>query len=427
VTYTPASSLNDVNLIDTRRYALGQPFDQWALLRAQAPVFWHEGYSNPQRPEAEITPFWAITRYHDVVRISRDPAGFSSFHGNSVSARADRPDPSGGSGLMMLTSDPPQHTRLRRLVAKGFTPQQVAKLEPHVSSIVTDILDTVAPAGACDFVADIAAELPLAVICELIGVPRSGWRRIFDLTNQNIGAFDAAFRLPGESPQETMTRSRMETFTYIRELMTERQANPQADLITLLVEAEPGGERLSDEEIQYCCFMLLVGGNETTRNAASGGLLALLEHPDQLERLRAQPALLPLAIEEILRWVSPVTHQARICTADTEVGGQHIRKGEKVVMWYPSANRDELVFAKPDAFDITRSPNEHLAFGIGEHYCIGASLARLELRVLFAEVLKRLTGIRQTGPVERLRSTYVAGIKSMPVAYTPTGDAGLPT
>ncbi|MGH2586428.1 MAG: cytochrome P450, partial [Dehalococcoidia bacterium] len=322
-------------------------------------------------------------------------------------------------GRMMLVTDPPRHVRLRRLVNKGFTPRQIGALEPHVRQIVTEILDEASPRGECDFVEDISAKLPLAIICEMMGVPKENWRQIFDWSNRSIGADDPEYQTD-PTAQETGRRAQMETFAYFYRLVQERRKEKRDDLVSILSDAEVDDERLSDEDILLFCFLLMVAGNETTRNATTGGMLALIEHPEQRQRLMDDPSLLPSAIEEILRWVSPVMHFARIATQDTEIRGQPIRAGEKVVMWYPAANRDEEIFPDPYTFDVSRMPNEHLAFGIGEHFCLGASLARLELQVMFEELLHRLPDIEPTGPVQRLRSTLVAGIKHMPVRYTAT-------
>jgi cytochrome P450 len=319
---------------------------------------------------------------------------------------------------MMITTDPPRHVRLRRLVNKGFTPRMVAALEPHIRRIVTDILDDVAPRGECDFVTDISSRLPLAVICDMMGVPLGDWTRMFDLTNKTLGADDPEYQVEGATAEQTGFQARMEMFQYFAGMMVQRRSEHKDDLLSVLVEADIDGERLSDEEVLFFCFLLIVAGNETTRNATTGGMLALLDHPEQHERLREDPSLLPGTIEEILRWTSPVLHMARVATRDVELRGQQILAGQKLVMWYPSANRDEEVFPDGDQFNITRSPNEHLAFGIGEHFCLGASLARLELRVMFEELLSRLPDIERTGDVQRLRSNFIGGIKHMPVRYT---------
>jgi cytochrome P450 len=330
----------------------------------------------------------------------------------------DNPTPASGAGKMLITIDPPQHGRLRRLVNKGFTPRMVAQLEPSVRAITTSILDEVAPRGACDFVTDIAALLPLGVICALMGVPREDWGLMFTLTNRVLGAEDPEYQTIAGDARETANQGLREMFGYFVQLVTARRAERRDDLISVLTDAEMDGESLTDEEILYFCYLLIVAGNETTRNAISGGMLALCEHPAERARLAADAALLPTAVEEILRWTSPVMHMARFVTRDTVLHGQPIRAGERVLMWYPSANRDAAMFPDADHFDVGRTPNEHIAFGLGEHFCLGAGLARQELRVMFETLLARLPDIALAGPVERLRSGFIGGIKHMPIRFT---------
>jgi cytochrome P450 len=318
-------------------------------------------------------------------------------------------------GKMMLMSDPPYHGALRRLVNKGFTPRMVARLEPPIRALTTEILDA-APAGeVCDFVTAVAAKLPLAVIGTLMGVPQADWDRMFELTNRLLGADDPEYQIAPGDRQRTAEAGLREVFAYFAGQLELRRRTARDDLVGVLVEAEIDGQRLSDEEILNFCQLLITAGNETTRNAISGGVGALLEHPDQHARLRAEPALLPTAIEEILRWTSPVTHMARVAVRDVTLRGRAIRAGEKLVLWYPSANRDEEVFPDPYTFDVGRTPNDHLAFGFGEHFCLGAGLARLEMRVMFEELLRRFPRMALAGPVERLRSNFIGGIKHMPV------------
>jgi cytochrome P450 len=302
-------------------------------------------------------------------------------------------------------------------VNKGFTPRMVALLEPSIRETTTHILDAVAARGECDFVTDVAAQLPLAVICTIIGAPHEDWPLLFDLTNQGLGADDPEYQSEGRDRRETAEHSRKEMFKYFARIVEERRKERQDDLVTLLTEAELDGEALTEKEILYFCQLLVLAGNETTRNAISGGLLALLEHPEEMARLRANPVLLPIAIEEMLRWTSPVAHMVRTATRDVEIRGQQIKAGERVLMWYPSANRDEEVFAEPYRFDIGRTPNDHLAFGFGEHFCLGTGLARLEIRVMFEELLARWTDIELAGEVQRLRSAFLTGIKHMPVRF----------
>ena len=390
----------------------------WRRLRREGPVSWT---APQQRPDGRTFPgFWNITKYDDVQQISRDPATFISGRGITMGTTPENAGPGVGLGKMLIVTDPPRHVRLRRLVNKGFTPRAVALFEPHIRAITTAILDDIAARGSCDFVVDVAAQLPLAVICEMMGVPKSDWPLMFELTNKLLGSGDPEYRKDGESSYETAAGGHRQMFEYFSGQVAQRRRQWKDDLVSVLVDAEIDGDTLSDEEILYFCSMLIAAGNETTRNAITGGLLALFEHPEQRARLMHSPDLLSAAVEEMLRWVSPVIHMARTATRDTVIRGTPIAAGERVVMWYPSVNRDEDIFPAPECFDITRHPNEHLAFGIGEHFCLGAGFARLEMRVMFEELLRRLPDIDRAGPPQRLRSAFIGGIKHLPVRYTPS-------
>jgi len=403
--------LDEISFIHPDAFLQGPPHEIWKRLRRERPVFWHQ-------PVGPIPGHWAITKYDDIIEISRQPTLFISSKGITAGTNPD--DPTSGVGKMLIVTDPPRHVRLRRLVNRSFTPRAVAQLEPRVRRITRDLIARVAPKGSCDFVVEVSANLPLAVICELMGVPESDWPYMFALTNRSLGADDPEYRT-ADSSQETFAQAQREMFQYFAELGRKRAANPHEDLLTTLLNAEVDGDKLTEEEILFFCFLLIVAGNETTRNAISGGLLALIEHPEEKQKLLVHPELLPSAVEEILRWTSPVMHMARVATQDYVLRGQTIRAGDRVVMWYPSANRDEDVFPDGDRFRIDRQPNDHLAFGIGEHFCLGAALARQELRVMFDELLRALPDIELDGPVERLRSNFIGGIKHMPVRFTPRG------
>jgi cytochrome P450 len=412
------STLQDLSLSSSATFAAGHAHEIWRRLRREQPVSWSEAtYRRDGRLRGP--GFWSIVKYDDVLAISRDPATFISSKGITMGTNPDDPSPAAGLGKQMIVTDPPRHVRLRRLVNKAFTPRAVAAFEPHIRRITTEILDTIAPWGACDLVTDAAAPLPLAVICDMMGVPKEDWSLMFRLTNMVAGGGDPEYQEEGASAYQTVSAGHRQMFEYFGRVIASRRHRRNDDLVSVLVDAEIDGERLTDEELLHFCFLLIVAGNETTRNAISGGLLALFEHPEQRERLRRAPELLPSAVEEILRWVSPVMHMARTATRDVEIRGQMIRAGERVLLWYPSANRDEEVFPDPDRFDVGRTPNEHLAFGIGEHFCLGAGLARLELRVMLAEVLQHLPDMAPAAPAERLRSTFIGGIKHLPVRYTP--------
>jgi cholest-4-en-3-one 26-monooxygenase len=313
----------------------------------------------------------------------------------------------------MLNMDPPLHTRYRLLVNKGFTPRMVNALEATMRDRTREILDRVAARGECDFVVDVAAELPLQVIADLMGVPQEDRHKMFDWSNRMIGADDPEY---GITEDDTQAAS-MELYAYASELANQKRANPGDDLISVLSRAEVEGERLSELDIDLFFLLLSVAGNETTRNLISHGLVTLLEHPDELAKLRANPELMGSAIEEMLRWATPVMHFRRTANVDHELLGQMIKEGDKIVFWHISANRDETKFDNPFAFDITRSPNEHVAFGSGgPHFCLGANLARMEIRVMFEELLARFNEMEITGEVRRLRSCFINGIKHVPLS-----------
>ncbi len=415
--------VDQVDLKDPGIFERGEGHEIFRLLRREAPVHW-----NP--PGEELVGFWNITKYDDVLYVSRNPELFISSHG-IVMYRSENPDPhdpgTAGNGRMLITMDPPRHVRLRRLVNKGFTPRAVTAMEPHIRQITNQILDGIAGKGRADFVTEVSCLLPLAVICGMMGIEQKDWNLMFDLTNRVLGSGDPEYqtdvpedqRGTGEASRITNQGGMMRMFGYFGQMLQERRANRREDLVSILCGSEVDGEALSDEEILWFCFLLILAGNETTRNAISGGLLTLCEHPEERARLQADMTLLPSAVEEILRWVSPVSHMAREATADVEIRGQKIAKGERLVLWYPSVNRDEDIFPEPDQFNVTRTPNEHLAFGIGEHFCLGAGFARLELKVMFEELFRRFPDIQLDGPPERLRSTFIGGIKHLPVKFTP--------
>jgi cytochrome P450 len=428
----PVAHGANVDLTDTGIFVGGHAHHAWRRLRAHQPVAWNPG-------TAWFPGFWSITKYEDVRRISRDPTTFVSGHGYLMVTDPRKPGPAAGVGKTLLGIDPPRHARMRRLVSKGFTPRMAARWEPRVRAITDEILDQPGPRGECDFVTDIAGRLPLAVICTILGVPREDWGHLNALSNQVLGAADPEYRLTARFPATTSERGvsgflgrcaqnataglgLQRLLGYFSRLAARRRSEPRDDLVSNLIAAEIEGERLSDEEIQYFCYLLILAGNETTRSAIAGGMLAFLEYHEEWERLQAQPELLPTAVEEILRWTSPVMHMARVAARDVEVRGQQIKAGEKVVLWYPSANRDEEVFANPDHFDIGRRPNDHVAFGYGEHFCLGAGLARLQLRVFFELLAIRLPDITLAGEAERLRSTFIAGIKHLPVRFEARGE-----
>jgi cytochrome P450 len=379
-------------------------------LRAEDPLHWYA----PCR-------FWVVTKYADVQEISQRPRLYSSQRTQLFelvrAARGEEPlgVTSGlGAAPNIIRMDPPHHNRYRKLVMGAFTPRRIAALEPRVREIAKRSLDAIDPSGAIDFVEHVAIPMPMYVIAELLGVPSEDYGRFRRWSDAMIAAGG------GELTQQT-TETVVELLQYVLQIAEERRRSPQDDLVSVLTQAEIDGERLTDAEIGMFCLTLLVAGNETTRNLVSGGALALVRHPAQRERLLADPGLLPNAIEEMLRFVSPVRNFARIATTDSVLRGKSIRAGDGLVLFYGSANRDEEVFgADSDAFDVARpSARRQIAFGFGEHLCLGASLARLEARVMFEELFARWPRFELAAEPEPLPSILINGLVRMPVELRP--------
>ncbi len=400
--------LDEVDLTDPTLYAFGDPHAVFSLLRAEAPVFWNR--------EANGPGFWALTRYDDIARVYRDPATFRSEYGTILTTHRDKPDPA--AGKMLALTDPPRHPKLRQPIYRGFTPHMVERLEQRVRATVDALLDEALDRGSCDFVTDVSAHLPVTVMCEMMGVPRADWDLMLDLTRTAFSADDPEYQIAASGGM-TASQAHNEILLYFADLAVERRDDPGEDLVSILATMEVDGQPLSDEEVLLNCDNLIVGGNETMRHTAAGGLLALLDHPAEWARLEREPELLASAIEEILRWTSPGMHVLRTAKHDTLIRGQTIKAGQQIAMWTPSANRDEAVFADPFRFDVARSPNRHLTFGLGAHYCLGASLTRMELRTLFQQLLARTAQVALAGPIERLRSNLIAGFKHMPITIQP--------
>ncbi|HEX2401580.1 MAG TPA: cytochrome P450 [Mycobacterium sp.] len=377
------------------------PYEAFRELRRRAPVAWHPFKDGPG--------FLALTGYDDVLAVSRDSTTWSSQE-TGVFYDIPLPEDAYQLTLMMLTMDPPRHTKLRSLVSKGFTPRQVARLNDHIADMSRQIVDDVIEQGECDFVEDVAGALPSYVIAELLGIPLEDGRRLYHLTEiMNTGTVG----------DPVAKEAQMQMFVYGNELAARKRTDPGDDIATSLLHAEVDGERLTDFEFNMFFLLLINAGGDTTRNLIAAGILALMEHPAERARLAADPSLLPTAIEEMLRYTSPVTVFTRTATKDTELRGIPVRKGGRVAMFYPSANRDEAHFADPDTFDVGRTPNHHLAFGGGgTHFCLGANLARVEAAAIVPEVLSRMTDLELAAPVERVRSTLMNGIRSMPVRFT---------
>ncbi len=393
-----------IDLLDPQSFAHGHPHEQYAWLREHAPVYWHEEPDGPG--------FWAVTRHEHVADIGRDPATFSSEPTIMI------PDPGAGSGIefgdhkMMLMMDPPAHTRYRKIISREFTQGPAARLRPRIEELSRQIVDEVVERGECDFVAEVAGELPSYVIAELMGIPLDDGRSLYELTETIHSA-------AGAVPEGAQARAVMEMFQYAQGVYESKTARPGNDLASQIVHAEVDGRRLDLLDFQLFFLLLIDAGGDTTRNLVAGGLHTLLQHPDTLAELRRDPSLIPGAREELLRWVSPVIYMRRTATRNTEIAGQPIRAGDKVVRYFGAANRDPRRFADPDTLDIRRDPNPHIAFGAGAHVCLGQHIARVEIDCMLAEVLGRLHDIEPSEPPEWLASNFISGIRRMPILFRP--------
>jgi len=405
----PADAITTADLVDPDRYvARGYPHDAWRTLRRHAPVKWFAF-------EGARPGFWALVKRADIVALSKQPERFLIAPRTAVFAESP---PSRERNLFtrhLLSMDPPDHGAYRKLASAWFTPRAMQQRLAGIEGLARELLDRLPREGEIDFVADFAAPLTLSVLADMLGVPREDWPRLFHWTNQLVGANDPEFRDPGAKLVDE--KASRELFAYFEELAERRRREPADDLVSVLANARLEGAPLPTLELLSYFQLLVVAGNETTRNAASGGLEALILHPAELGKLRARPRLLHAAVEEIVRWTTPVIQFCRTPSADFELRGQKIRAGESICLFYASANRDEDAFADPDAFRIDRSPNPHLGFGIGEHFCLGANLARFELRVIFAEIARRFAALELAAAPERMRSSFIGGVKRMRVRY----------
>jgi cholest-4-en-3-one 26-monooxygenase len=403
--------LADIDLLDLDRYVQSPPAAEFELLRREAPVFRH---AEPNGPG-----FWVLSKHADVVACSRDPKTFSSRAelGGTVDLEERERDElwSAVMSNVLFMMDPPQHTRYRLLVAKAFSPKVVAALDQRVRARSAALIDDAVERGSCDFVADVASHLPLAVISDLVGVPRESHGQFIKWMNE---------MLPGEDPEyqtsdATFEQAMLEVYRFLGDLRDKRRREPSDDLVSALAFAESDGETLTDLEIDSFLVLLISAGSETTRNALAQGMLALLQYPGQWATMRANPDILPTAVEEILRWSSPIMMFRRNVTEDVSVRDVRMRVGDKVGLSYYSANRDEEVFGDPEVFRVDRLPNDHVVFGGGgPHFCVGASLARLELRVFFEELMLRSPQMEIAGEPERLRNRDLNALKYLPMTFT---------
>jgi len=392
----------DIALDDPASFSNGHPVDQYARLHENGPVAWH--------PRADGSGFWAATGYDAVREVSHDPRTYSSNDGVGLDDRT--PAELKGMRRMMLHMDPPDHTRYRRLVAAGFTRRSADEMQAMLRSLAADIIDDVIDAGGCDFVPDIAGKLPSYVIARLMGIPREDGVMLYERT-ETIHA-----SLTVVTP-EARTAAGAEIAAYARQVAEEKRRRPGDDLSSRLLAVEIDGERLSDLEFVSFFILLINAGGDTTRNALGAGLLALLEHRDEFGRLEAEPSrLLPTAVEELVRWTSPVVHMRRTARRPVELCGHQVEAGQKVVMFYGAANRDPSHFDGPDRFDVARSPNDHVAFSAGgTHFCLGAHLARMEISVMVEQIVTRLRDIELAGEPQWSHSTFICGPSQIPITF----------
>ncbi|HKA15469.1 MAG TPA: cytochrome P450 [Myxococcota bacterium] len=385
----------------------GYPHPEWSWLRQHAPLVWYE------RPRFD--PFWAVTKHSDIVWLSKHPkllqnAPRLAVFDNSV------PPPEEGVSRHLLNMDPPDHAKYRQVASKRFTPRAVQGWEPKVRQITRDVIDAAAQREEIDFVKDVSAPITIAVIALMLGMPERDWPLIFRWTNEIIAPEDPEFQREGDK-QKTLEGARMEVFAYFNDLAERRRRQPGDDIVSEVANGAVDGRALPPVELLSYLFLLVVAGNETTRNAMTGGMLAFLDNPGEWKRLQENRALVTPAIEEIVRWTTPVIQFCRTAAADLTLRGRAIRAGQSLCLFYPSANRDEEIFPDGGAFRIDRQPNDHVGFGRGEHVCLGAHLARLEIRAVFEELRTRLVRAELAGPVARVRSSFVGGIKRAPLRW----------
>jgi cholest-4-en-3-one 26-monooxygenase len=414
--------IEGIDLNDPMRFKNMEHHEMFRRLRAEAPIYW-------QTDDLKGGGYWNVVRHDDLIEVNRDTATFSSEVGGTMMMSGqfpigEDPDmPFDTRGALMLEMDPPKHTRYRLLVNKGFTPRMIGLIEQALQHRAAVIVDNVIEKGEADFVEEIAAELPLQAIAEIMGVPQEDRRKLFEWSNRMVGAGDPEYQ---DNDQQGAF---VELFAYSNELAAQRRDDPRDDIVSKLLGAEIDGEQLSELEFDMFMLLLAVAGNETTRNATAHGMHALLTNPEQFELLKSDPdAHIADTVEEVLRWGSPVLHFRRTTTSPTEIRGQAIDADERVLIWHISANRDEEIWDDPFVFDITRDPNPHVAFGGGgNHFCLGANLARTELRLILEELVKRVPDMQLAGEPDRLLSNFIGGIKHMPVKWTPGARVLAPT
>ncbi|MBW0016755.1 MAG: cytochrome P450 [Mycobacterium sp.] len=413
---TLAGAVSGIDFTDLDNFANGFPHQLFAVHRREAPVYWHEPTENT--PDGE--GFWSVATYAETLEVLRDPLTYSSVSGGERAYGGTLLQDLAIAGQVLNMMDDPRHSQIRRLVSSGLTPRMIRRVEDDLRARARRLLDAVVPGEPFDFLVDVAAELPMQMICILLGVPESERHWLFEAIEPQFD-FGGARRAALSQISVAEAGSRM--YEYGQQLIASKRVQPTDDMLSVVVNAtldDPDASAMSDIELYLFFSLLFSAGAETTRNAVAGGLLALADHPTQWLRLRGDFELLPTAVEEMIRWTSPSPSKRRTATRDVTLGGQPIEAGQKVQIWEGSANRDADVFDRADEFDITRKPNPHLGFGQGIHYCLGANLARLELRVLFEEMLSRFGAVRVVEPVEWTRSNRHTGIRHLVVEFTPS-------
>ncbi|MEU0468344.1 cytochrome P450 [Amycolatopsis sp. NPDC006131] len=411
--------MSDVDVFDPRVFARGVPHDELRRLRDTEPVAWQEEHEVLDWPSGP--GYWAVTRYADVKHVLRTPEVFSSWLG-ATQIRDPEPDDLTFIRRMILNMDPPEHNRLRRIVAAVFTRRRLERSAEQIAERARALIGAVVPRGRCDLPVEVTDDFPLLNLADLIGVPPRDRGLLLKWTNRVIGYQDPehaeVVRGPDGKPLNPRSPALLaDMFGYAQELAEAKRRDPADDLMTALVQATVDGRSLDDAELRMFFFLMVIAGNDTVRSALPGGVLALVQNPGEYRRLRADPSLLPSAVEEMLRWHPPVLTFRRTAAVDTELGGQRIAAGDKVVVYFASAHYDERQFPDPYRFDVARTPNDHLAFGQGPHLCLGAHFGRLQMRVFFREFLTMLPEVRLDGEVRRLTSNFINGVTHLPLRW----------
>jgi cytochrome P450 len=417
-----SKSLDEIDLgaVDFWVAPIEQREGAFATLRAEDPIRFCQEFDPPPNVPLERGPgYWSLTKHRHILEASRNPEIFCS--GQGATSVMDLPPEMNEFFGGMINLDDPRHGRQRRIISRGFTPRALVKTEEAIDRRAAEVVDRVIEKGECDFVSEIAAPLPLEIICELMGIPESQSQFVFERSNLILGLGDPDYMTEDANPIAAAMSAGAELAHLMGEMAAERRKNPTDDMTTALIHATEDEEVLTDAELASFFVLLAVAGNETTRNAISHGMKALCDYPEARQRWAEDyEGIAPTAIEEIVRWASPVMYMRRTLTRDYELDGTPLKQGDKVALWYASANRDEDVFDDPFRFDVTRSPNEHVGFGgPGPHYCLGANLARREIKAMFRQIFARLPDLEITGPPHRLASNFVHGIKRMPCRFTP--------